>query len=342
MYQHRISIGLLVVACTLAFSARASNDGKLCEGPGILLCAPLFLGVEVTKALTPKTPSEQLWSAIETGDLDSVKRLIKLGDPMQDPVTVLKSAAANYLGSDDRFDDPKKILARFHVIQYLLDEVVDVSAEKGTPYLQMTIERYSKYSSPPEKTWPQRLALAKLLFAHGASAKAVVLSDCEDCATDNEFLPLMVAHGANPDSRSRINPALLDILLSRDKFDAAQRLVRLGADPNGSGWGGRSMLCEIARRCDVKAMRARLSPQRFEAESASCIAQSTARTAYAIQQLGADPNGRATAVVHCVTPYEMARAVENDPLAETLLKLGASPDYAERCRGGGESPVTQP
>lgn len=139
MYQRCPSIGLLVVACTLAFSAHASNDGKLCEGPGILLCVPLFLGMEVTKALTPKTPIEQLWTAIDTGDLESVKRLIKKGEQMPESATVLTFAAASYLGTDDRFDDPKKILARFHVIRYLLDEVVDVFAEKGTPYLQMTI-----------------------------------------------------------------------------------------------------------------------------------------------------------------------------------------------------------
>ena len=197
--------------------------------------------------------------------------------------------------------------------------------------MQQTLSAYNYEKNLPSDHWSRRVLLAKLLLAHGASAKYVNLNACDNCDEDNALVPLLVANGADPNRSSQINSAALDLWIKRDKFDAAKRLIALGADPNGSGWNNHSMLYMIADDCDLKHMRKIMPAPRFETESQRCIASSITRSSFAIRQ-GADPNGKATVVSNCETPYARALEVENHALAFALLELGADPDYAKRCR----------
>lgn len=325
----QFSCALLASLLVLA-PARASNEGKLCEGFGILLCAPLAVAIGVSQALTPKTPNELLRTAVQDGDLESVKRLTASKDGQPEHEYMLWAAADAYLSNPD----PAKDAARLAIIDYLAGNVIDVRSDKGGRILQMTARHYGYSSKPPERHWPQRLALAELLLRHGASASAVNLGDCYRCGPDYGYLALMVGHGADPNRTSDGYPALFNQLLRSDAFDAAARLVTLGADPNGNVWGRRGMLARMAEECDPARLRQHFSGERLQQEQASCPAKVTARTSFAIS-LGADPNGRASPATDCLTPLDAALKAGNAMLAAELRKLGADPEFGAVCRAKG-------
>lgn len=325
----QFSCALLASLLVLA-PARASNEGKMCEGFGILLCAPLAVAIGVSKALTPKTPNELLYDAVRDGDLEAVKRLAASKDGQPEHEHMLWAAADAYLSNPD----PAKDAARLAIIDYLAGNVIDVRGDKAGKILQMTARHYGYSIDPPERHWPQRLALAELLLRHGASASAVNLSECDRCAPDYGYLALMVGHGADPNRTSDINPALLNQMLRNDAFDAAAHLVSLGADPNGSVWAKRAMLVRMAEECDPARMRLRFAAERLEQERASCTAKVTARVSFAIS-LGADPNGQASPATDCLTPLDVALKAGNAMLAAELRKLGADPEFGAVCRAKG-------
>lgn len=329
-----------VAALSLAFAAQspamAADAGEKCEGFNRLLCMPLAAAASVAdaaagvaEAVNLKKPSTKVIDATDEGDLARIKRFDPRKDPSFEPENMLGVAVATYLTKPD----PAKDAKRLAVLDYLVGQV-DISGELGTVLLQETVSQAYFARNAPQESWPRRLALAHLLVERGASAKGINLSTCDYCETDNEFLPLMIQAGANPNVQSTTYSALLNRFIRKDQFDAAKRLVALGADPNGSTWGQRSMLVRLVSECDQDMTRNLVSPDRFEAEWQKCVAAVTTRVSFAIEQ-GADPNGKANPDNGCLTPYDVALEKKNEELAKSLLKLGARSGFGANCRSGG-------
>jgi len=327
LFRSRAAVAVLSLACAIQTPAHASNDGKLCDGLAIVVCVPVAVIASVAKALTPKSKEDKLAEYATNGDLEQVKRLLrKDGEPDQDEM--LRIALRIYLYQSAA---PELEAKRFAIAEYMAGQF-DLSGKTGTDMLQMAVE-HERYSGKAEAqaSWPRRVALARLLLSHGASAKDVNLAQCGQCDADNEFLPLLVSHGANPNDVAPGTPALLNQFMLHDKFEAAKRLVDLGADANGSATGARTLLVDIASECDREQTRKYNKPEEFEQAWQECVGKTRERTAYFIAH-GADPNGKVGPANHCSAPYEVARAKGNTELAELLLKLGADPGSAERCR----------
>ncbi len=329
-----------VAALSLAFAAHApamaADDGEKCEGFNRLLCMPRAAAASVAdaaanmvEAVNFKKPSSKVIDATDEGDLSRIKRFDQAKDPSFAPENMLGVAVNTYLTKPD----PAKDAKRFAVLEYLVGKA-DLSGELGTVLLQETVNQAYFARNVPQESWPRRLALAHLLVEHGASARGINLSTCDYCETDNEYLALLILAGANPNVQSTTYSALLNRFIRKDQFDAARRLIALGADPNGSTWGKRSMLVRLISECDQDMTRKLATPERFEAEWQKCVSAVSARVSFAIEQ-GADPNGKANPDNGCLTPYEVAREKKNDELAERLLKLGARPGLGEVCRSGG-------
>jgi len=333
-----------VAALSLAFAAQspamAADDGEKCEGFNRLLCMPLAAAAtvgatvsnaaaSVAEAVNFKKPSSKVIDATDEGDLARIKRFDPKKDPSFAPEAMLGVAVNTYLTKPD----PAKDAKRFAVLEYLAEKA-DISGELGTVLLQETVNQAYFSRNAPQESWPRRLAVAHLLVERGASARGLNLSTCDYCETDNEFLSLLIQAGANPNVQSTTYSALLNRFIRKDQFDAARRLVALGADPNGSTWGKRSMLVRLVSECDKDMTRKLVPPDRFDAEWQKCVAAVTSRVTFAIEQ-GADPNGKASADNECLTPYDMALEKKNEELAERLLKLGARPGFGANCRSGG-------
>jgi hypothetical protein len=329
-----------VAALSLAFAAQspamAADDGEKCEGFNRLLCMPMAAAASVAdaaanvaEAVNFKKPSTKVIDATDEGDLARIKRFDPRKDPSFEPENMLGVAVNTYLTKPDPARDAK----RFAVLEYLAGKA-DISGELGTVLLQETVNQAWFARNAPQESWPRRLALAHLLIEHGASAKGINLSTCDHCETDNEFLALLIQAGANPNVQSTTYSALLNRFIRKDQFDAAKRLVALGADPNGSTWGKRSMLVRLVSECDKDMTRKLVAPERFEAEWQKCVAAVTTRVSFAIEQ-GADPNGKASPDNECLTPYDVALEKKNEELAARLLKLGARPGFGEVCRSSG-------
>jgi hypothetical protein len=325
----RAAVAVLSLACAAHAPAHAADDDKPCQGFSKLLCVPMAAAASVADAVSFKKPAAKVASAIDEGDLARIKRFDPRDDAHYKPEAMLGIAVHTFLARPDLAKDAK----RFAVIQYLVEQA-DISGELGTVLLQETVNQAHFSLNPPQESWPRRIALARLLLERGASASGVNLSACDHCETDNEFLPLLIGQGANPDTQSTSHSALLNRFLRKDQFDAAKRLVALGADPNGSTWGKRSMLVRVVSECDKDMTRKFTSPDLFEAEWQKCVAQVGRRVAFAIE-LGADPNGKAGPENDCITPYDVALEKKNEELAARLLKLGAGAGFAAICRAGG-------
>jgi len=325
-FRSRAAVVALSLACAIQSPARASNDGQLCDGLAILVCAPVAVVAGIVQAFAPKSKGEKMLEYVTVGDLEQVKRLVRKGSKpeLED---MLRMAARAYLLKSS----PELEAKRLAIVEYLVGQV-DLSDKAGTAMLQLAVahEPYSS-NADAEASWPRRLVLAKLLLSHGASANEVDLAQCSHCDADNEFLPLMVSHGANPSGTSPGKAALLNQFMRNDEFEAAKRLVALGADANGGARGARALLVDIASECDREQFRKYNRPEDFEKYWQECTARTKERAAYFIEH-GADPNGEAAPANHCSTPYEVARAKGNTELAELLLTLGADPGFAERCR----------
>lgn len=329
-----------VAALSLAFAAHtpamAADDGEKCEGFNRLLCMPLAAAASVAdaaasvaEAVNFKKPSTKVIDATDEGDLARIKRFESKKDPSFAPENMLAVAVNTYLAKPDPAKDGK----RFAVLEYLVDKS-DISGELGTVLLQETVSQASFTRNAPQESWPRRLALAHLLVERGASAKGINLSTCDHCETDNEFLALLIQAGANPNVQSTTYSALLNRFIRKDQFDAAKRLIALGADPNGSTWGKRSMLVRLVSECDKDMTLKLAAPDRFDAEWQKCVSAVTTRVSFAIEQ-GADPNGKASPDNECLTPYDVALEKKNEELAARLLKLGARSRFGEVCRSGG-------
>lgn len=184
---------LLIVALSWAMHlpARASDDGKLCDGAGALGCGPRFLQMAVAEKLRRKPPAEKVRYAIADGDLPQVQAFDPNDDPAYQAHNMLPVAVHEYMTGISTGKDAERLA----IIEYLLGKA-DVTGDLGPRLLQETIYQASFIHMAAEKTWPRRLALARLLVDHGASAKGVNLAGCYQCEAGNELLPLLLEHGA--------------------------------------------------------------------------------------------------------------------------------------------------
>ena len=315
------SLLTLALACTHAPAARASNDGKLCDGFNIVLCVPLFLAVGVVQALQPASPYRKLEEAIRDNDLERAKRVVRHADA-DERTGLLKQVVSDYLIIRDRVD-----AVRLGLLTTALDErQVDPTGPAGAALLQQVVAFGPRVSSSEEGPGVRQLALARLFIARGVRADTVALGDCGICNTDPEFLGVLMQAGADINRAGR-GLALVNQMVENGKLAEAEGLLALGADPNGRPAGGYGLLQRIAMRCDMRAAAAGCgSPA-----PATCAEQAVARARFIVAH-GADPEGGTTwALGKCVTPYQQALKMENTALADALRELGADPEFGARC-----------
>jgi len=307
-------------ACTHAPAARASNDGKLCDGFNIVLCVPLFLVLGVAQALEPKSPYTRLQDAIASRDLEGARRVV-LGAAGDERAGLLKAVVSSYLSTRDGADD-----VRLALINGVLDERrVDLAGAAGSDILQAVV-RSGPIVASAEAPRDRQLAMARLFIAHGARAGQVALGDCSECNTNDEFLGLLMQAGADI-NRAGAGVSLYNQMVEGGKLADAEHLLALGADANGRPAGGFGLLQRIAMRCDMRPAScgcASPAPQ-------TCAEQAVARARFVVGH-GADPDGRTTwELGKCVTPYQQALKLENTALADALRELGADPEFSARC-----------
>jgi len=318
------SLLTLALACTYAPVARATDDGKLCQGLGMLVCVPIFVAASVANGFEPKGRGERLTWALARDDVDGAKRIVLDAAP-DERVQLLTDTVADYLqGHSDA--NP----ARLALISALLDErQVDMSGEAGKSMLQAVVSRRPMSAPASDGVSGRQIALARVFIAHGARADAVLLGDCSECTTDPEFLRLMIQAGADISRRGRDAP-LFDHAAEYGNLANAEQLIALGADPNGRPAGGKGMLQRMAARCDLRSPQSGRSAA-AEAYLKGCVEGSIARSRFAITH-GADPNGQTTwENGKCETPYAIAVNMQNTALAEALRDLGADPVFNARC-----------
>lgn len=318
------SLTILALACTHAPAARATDDGKLCQGLAMLVCAPIFVVAGVASVFEPKSRYERLAWALAKDDVDGARRIVRDAAP-DERVGLLTETAALYLqGHSDA--NP----ARLALITSLLDErAVDVSGAAGTTLLQAVVSRRPASTGPGDDVTGRQFALANAFIAHGARADAVLLGDCTGCTADPEFIRVMTRAGADINRPGRYGQ-VFDGAVEYGDLETAARLIALGADPNGRPVNGRGMLQRIAARCDLRPPKSGRSAE-AEAHLTGCVAGAIARSRFAITH-GADPNGQASwAQGQCETPYDIATNLQNTALAAALRDLGADPVFSARC-----------
>jgi hypothetical protein len=319
------SLLTLALACTYAPAARASDDGKLCQGLGMLICVPVFVGANVVHMFEPKSRYARLDGALAQEDVAGAKRLVLEAAP-DERIGLFSQIVSHYLAWRDDANP-----ARLALIGAVLDErQVDVSSDFGTKMLQEVVSASPTSVQAAEGASGRRLALAKVLIAHGARADAVLLGDCSECTTDPAFIRLMMGAGADIDRAGGLYGSLFERMAEYGSLDTAERLLTLGADPNGRPAGGKGMLQRMAARCDLRPAQSGRSAA-AEAYLKGCVEGSIARSRFAITH-GADPNGQTTwENGKCETPYAIAVNMQNTALAEALRDLGADPVFNARC-----------
>lgn len=323
-------IFLAAIAASFATHCLAQNvpTGPNCEGAGMLACAPFVAAALAKKALVSGSTENRLAAALETGDAEKAKKLLKKklrGSPEEEKAYYLDAAMEAYL----KDVAPARQAARREIVQYLLENT-DQRGAHGTAFLQKLISADFFTHEAPEQYAQRRLILAGLAFEQGASARHVDLGRCKYCEVDDGLLPMLVRHGADPQSAS----PLLAYFIEREHDDAARRLIELGADPNGEIAEWRGPLHRLAERCPRKEMRENLAPKEFERVWQDCVASGIAFATFAVRH-GADPNGKSSRASLCDTPYSLALQAGNQALAETLRTLGADPGFTQRCKRTG-------
>jgi hypothetical protein len=248
--------------CT-SLPARATDDGKICSGIGLLLCGPLLLGIVVAAPFEPKSVQEKVGRAIRDKDPDEAKRVLRKAGEL-DQYAQLNSTAFDYLRGDDAWE-----AVRLEVLRFLLEEArLDIVGVTGDRLLQAAVSEVPPETVTRERLHARQLTLARLAVAHGARAEHVWLGDCKDCNTDPDFLAVLLGAGADINMGNLGRPALLTRTIEADDPASVERLIALGADPNG-----------------------RTGPAFHECETPYELAKSHGNEALAdvLLQLGADP-----------------------------------------------------
>lgn len=183
--MRRSPLATLLLAAAVATAlplAHASNDGRLCDGAGGLLFCGSMMVVAGVVSLVPLPPAERIPHAVQQGDIGEFKLWIRMPGVMK-PADAFKLAVSYYFS-----DSYHGQAGRQQIIEYLLDGMVEVSGTNMTPVMQTILEK--SYAHPE-----QSLALAKLMFAHGASASGVDFDKARRAVPD-ELMALLLEHGA--------------------------------------------------------------------------------------------------------------------------------------------------
>lgn len=320
---------LLLAVLAAAFSNPSSAQGvpgvPNCDGAAMLVCAPVVAVVSAKNALRQASTENRLKAALEEGNAKKAKPLLKKAmrrKSDQEKAQYLHAAADAYL----KDKEPAKQPARLEIAKYVMENI-DLRGEHGSAFLQRVIatDHYS-YDSR-ESFLLRRLALAEVALAQGANARNVNLSACRLCGADLALLPLLLKNGAN----IATSAYLLTDLVRLGDYDAAQRLIELGANANGAIDEWRGPLHHVAEGCVPREQRGDMAPPERERLWSLCVDLTTSFAKFAIAH-GADPNGQSSVATLCDTPYSLALQGGNKVLAETLRKLGADPTLAQRCK----------
>jgi hypothetical protein len=147
----------------------------------MLFCSAMMIVASV-ESLVPLPPKERIPHAVQQGDIDEFKLWIRMPGAMK-PYDAFKLAVSYYFSESYHGQ-----AGRQQIIEYLLDGMVDVSGTSMTPVMQTILKE--SYIHPK-----QSLAMAKLMFAHGASASGVDFERARREVPD-ELMALLLEHGA--------------------------------------------------------------------------------------------------------------------------------------------------
>lgn len=305
---HGLALSMLL---TMPFHAQAGTDGDLCGGAAGLLCVPLVVG-----------------AAIKAGDGERAKRLLGKADQATRD-RALRSLAYDYLNYSYLKSDDATDAIELDLLGFLLEDgKVDVSGEAGTALLQLAVGAPPGAGRARDGARVRQEHVARLAVAHGARASGVFLGDCGDCDAQPAFLALLLGAGADINRSMSGRPALFNRVIEISDLAAAERLIDLGADPDGRDARGGNVLHGIAAACDLRPSASRRAP----ALQDKCVEDALARTRFVVAH-GADPNGKTTPGWYdCTTPYDAAKRWNNEALAALLLELGADPAFGARCK----------
>lgn len=321
----RLFLAAILAAFATQSSAQTVPTGPRCDGAAMIVCAPIAAAVIARKALQQGSTDRRLAAALEQGDADKAKRLLKKAmrrKPDAEKMPYLDAAAQAYLKDKEAAKQP----ARLEIVNYILGNI-DLRGEYGSSFLQKSISDFHYTYESSEKYAERRLALVQAALAHGASARNVSLGNCRHCEADVELIPLLVRNGADIASSA----PLLTSLVEFGYYDAARRLIELGADPDGAIYDWRGPLHHVAERCARWNFGDGMPPQELERLRRQCAETTISFARFAIGR-GADPDGRSSVQTLCDTPYSLALQGGNKQLAETLRTLGADPGYSQRCK----------
>jgi ankyrin repeat protein len=322
MFKSITVLALMFSACLLPAQAYASNDGKLCDSVvGVAMCGSLMVIDGVARAVTPEKPKDAIEKAIQRGELEKLKFLTEKYPTLYTPRQQLEIAVYGYIGSQ-YLDIPNA--EKMKVISYLL-ESVDVT-DGGSNLLQ-TIAEYITHKRS------EKLELAQLLIAHGASANNFDLSKYVlSSSVNKEMLELLLDHGADPNHRDPRRRAPLIALVLNNDFESAMLLLNHGADPNGGESPSTpSGLVYVASYCERSSFERRYREDTLNKMWNACLAKSSRQMSFLIEH-GADVNGKASPQNGCTTPYDVAKEYGNSEVANTLINLKADPKFGTLCR----------
>jgi hypothetical protein len=170
--------------------------------------------------------TDRLALAIARGDAASARRLLRQADAGTRKAR-LRWLAASYLTRYDTLDG-----LRYGLVRTLVEEGgLDMAGQTGSELLQLAVSLGPADAALQPRRRAKQLALAQLAVGHGADARAVLLGACRDCNAEPAFLALLLGAGADINASRPDTPALFDRVIETDDLDAAERLIRLGADP---------------------------------------------------------------------------------------------------------------
>jgi hypothetical protein len=322
------------VAASLLFLvpqlASASNDGKLCDGPaGWVLCSSLM----AIQALTPKTPDEKMRDAIMKGDIDRLQVLAR--DYPQDYQSGWLLAYAVPLYTQRRFAPAVSKETQLKIIHSLFesapqDQKNQQVASLAHSYARMTAEENE---------------MLEMAFSYGADASRVsvfwlIHGERPISEPTMRKAKILLDHGA-PVNSTVDNYSRLPLLaaVEFDQIPLAELFLQYGANPDApaSMKDTSSGLLQLLGNCKRREVNKYFTQEQSDAEWDKCQDSMRAHIRFLVAH-GADVNGRASPESGCITPYDRAKALNNQAAMDLLLELKADPSRGQACRSAAASP----
>jgi len=296
-------------------AAHASGDGDLCSGPlGTVFCA----GVRALKAPTPATRAERMESAVESVDLDTLRRMKAVYPTEFNAPDLLARAAGRYVARD--FAEVPVVRQRA-----MLDFLIDAVGDMASPAVSRQVGAIAGSDRPEARE------ILENLFARGATARNVDFNYGDHCHASADVacptLALLLEHGLDANRHSRFERTFLREALARVHFVDAKTLLDHGADPDledpTSGTGGLAALLADCPPAPVE--------QGGSTHDRSCWNRTRAAIVF-LAAHGAHLNGGATRSDACWTLYDQAEVSRDDAAIDLLKSLHADAAAGDSCR----------